>query len=651
MRQWQRWMLAGAISLGLVACGGGGDAESPVPPPPSGGAPQPVLETGRASSVAIGAAGGVLNVTAADGISYQLEIPQGALPGRVQITMTPVSSIGNLPLSGGLVGAVELQPSGLRFARKAVLRIGAAAPSRPELTLTGFGIEAGGARAARSVAIPLGNEVLMLIGHFSTHGAGYGSAADLAAFAEIPWDRTEGEADMWGDIANILFSANIEPIPIVQLAYLTWFDSIIVPMTQRADNDQLLIGAAAEYYDWKFFVRYLTGSAQQAFGDATLPLVEDIIERDNRWAELAGPKFRAAIAANNDLCKAQGSLAALGNVLFLQSTAQPLIDESALQAHFIDRNAVLRELCARMIITAGPTLADPLQSVVPSDLDMTFALKFDDLPEEQAVPVQVVFSGINAAFAKASPANSNVQGEFTLGVGAVDSSEPVTIFFNGCLAIDGQVTDVCIGETLTRNGSASGLFTRGTGNLSARIQGSASPGVFGYPNVSDVDFAVLPSNTASVSLQAATYDLTNGDRYTASGTITITRTMREEAGGVVVLATNGQASVSIERVAGAGNHALHATTGDAWCVTLPSAYDVTAQWNGAYGGDGLAVPIFERRFEDGTTERLMPTAGGEPLRLAAGMWCKEQGGLARSFYGTGVRTVELSGSVTLSPAP
>jgi hypothetical protein len=455
MRQWQRWMLAGAISLGLAACGGGGEAESPAPPPPSGGAPQPVLETGRASSVAIGAAGGVLNVTAANGISYQLEIPQGALPGPVQITMTPVSSIGNLPLSGGLVGAVELQPSGLRFARTAQLRIGVAAPSRPGLTLAGFSIESGGARAARSLAVSRGDEVLMLIGHFSTHGAGYGSAEDLTSLTHVAGDLTALEQDIGLEVTHILFRADLEPAELVRGAYLGWFDNIVLPLTRRADNDELLLGAAAVYQTWKSFAQLLspTDPVAVALEAAMRPVASEVAARQLDWANLAGPKFRAAIVANNELCKAQGSLAALRNVLFLQSTAQPLIDESALHAHIIDRNAVLRELCARMIFTAGPTLTDPLRSTVASDLDMTFALKFDDLPEEQAVPVQVVFSGINAAFAKASPANSNVQGEFTLGVAAVDSSEPVTISLQGCLVLDAEVTDVCIGETLARNGN------------------------------------------------------------------------------------------------------------------------------------------------------------------------------------------------------
>jgi hypothetical protein len=502
MRQWQRWALAGAINLVLAACGGGGDADSPVPPPPSGGgAPQPVLETSRASTAEIGSAGGVLSVTAANGLSYRLEIPPEALPGRVQITMTPVSSIGNLPLSGGLVGAVELQPSGLRFARKAQLRIGAAAPSRPELTLTGFSIESGGPRAARSLAIARGDEVLMLIGHFSTHGAGYGSAADLTSLTHVAGDLTELEEDIGVEIAYILFRANLEPAELVRAAYLGWFDNIVLPLTRRADNDDLLLGAAALYHTWKSFAQLLSGDPTDpvavAFEASIRPVSSELAARELDWANLAGPKFRAAITANNERCKAQSSLAALRNVLFLQSTAQPLIEESALQAYGIDRNTVLRELCARLIVTAGPTLADPLQSVVPSDLDMTFGLQFDTQPEVQAVPVQVEFNGVNAVFAKASPANGNVQGEFTLGVSAVNGSEPVTLFLEGCLAIDGEVTDVCVDEVVARNGNAaSGV---GSVDHNAIVEIGLPSGAVNCPATRVEDFGTKTTFEVSVS--------------------------------------------------------------------------------------------------------------------------------------------------------
>jgi hypothetical protein len=109
-----------ALWLGLcavvVACGGPDDPAEALPP-------QPVLETAAATAADIGPAGGVVEATAADGSKYRLEIPAGSLRASVRITMTPVTRIDNLRLSGGVVGAVDLQPSGLQLARFGLLLI------------------------------------------------------------------------------------------------------------------------------------------------------------------------------------------------------------------------------------------------------------------------------------------------------------------------------------------------------------------------------------------------------------------------------------------------------------------------------------------------------------------------------------------------
>jgi hypothetical protein len=71
----------------------------------------------------LGYAGGTLSTTALDGTTFTLEIPEGALAAAELITMTPVESIDGLPISGGLVAAVDLQPSGLLLWKPAILTI------------------------------------------------------------------------------------------------------------------------------------------------------------------------------------------------------------------------------------------------------------------------------------------------------------------------------------------------------------------------------------------------------------------------------------------------------------------------------------------------------------------------------------------------
>ena len=65
----------------------------------------------------------VITTTADDGTTYTLTVPAEALIGPEPITMTPVSSVAGLPLSGGLVAGVQLEPHGLMLLKPAELVI------------------------------------------------------------------------------------------------------------------------------------------------------------------------------------------------------------------------------------------------------------------------------------------------------------------------------------------------------------------------------------------------------------------------------------------------------------------------------------------------------------------------------------------------
>ena len=62
--------------------------------------------------------GATITATGADGTRYTLTIPANALLARQVIKVTPPTTIGGLPLSGGLVGAVQLAPDGLVCTRR-----------------------------------------------------------------------------------------------------------------------------------------------------------------------------------------------------------------------------------------------------------------------------------------------------------------------------------------------------------------------------------------------------------------------------------------------------------------------------------------------------------------------------------------------------
>lgn len=66
-------------------------------------------------------AGGSLSVTGADGITYTLNIPPGALFSRQKISMTPLSAVDGLPFENQWALGVLLEPEGLIFLNPAQL--------------------------------------------------------------------------------------------------------------------------------------------------------------------------------------------------------------------------------------------------------------------------------------------------------------------------------------------------------------------------------------------------------------------------------------------------------------------------------------------------------------------------------------------------
>jgi hypothetical protein len=138
------------------------------------------LDQSRAVSADIPTTGGTISATASDGTVFTLTIPPDALLSDETITMTPVTAVDGLPLSGGLAGAVDLAPTGLRLFQLATLTItpAAAVPLAEEMTFAWRG------NGEEFFLYPpeLGTSAIsMKLSHFSGYGVGRGSAADEAA--------------------------------------------------------------------------------------------------------------------------------------------------------------------------------------------------------------------------------------------------------------------------------------------------------------------------------------------------------------------------------------------------------------------------------------------------------------------------------------
>jgi hypothetical protein len=145
----------------------------------------PVLDTGRRVTKTVPTTGGSLEATAANGTTYELSIPAGALAGEAEISMTPVTGAGGLPFAGGVAGGVQLAPDGLELHEPAVLRIAPPAGTMPSpTTLALFAYHGDGESFHLYPPAPNAyggweaQAVSMRIRHFSGYGAAPSTEAE-----------------------------------------------------------------------------------------------------------------------------------------------------------------------------------------------------------------------------------------------------------------------------------------------------------------------------------------------------------------------------------------------------------------------------------------------------------------------------------------
>jgi|GEM_PF-1764356 len=455
-----------------------------------------VLNTTAATTATIGPKGGVLTTTAS-GVTYRLEVPAGAVPINTSIRMTPVVSIGNLSLSGGLVAAADLQPSGLTFARPALLRMGLSAPARAGLTLVGFSLTESNGRTTREMAAARSTEVVVSVPHFSVAGAAFGTTQDVQSMA--PAINRNISAEQFVNTFISLASSGGAAANLLQ-ALIGWFDSGVLPTLQAATTDQALVSALGEYESWATDAFLVYGTLPLSENDPALQV------RRLQFANALSPKLLSAVQQNNSTCSSQRSLNALQNVLFWQTVAQ----SRGVATGALSRASVLASLCASVVVTSS-SFPDPVQSDFPNDLDVAFALKFGSNPTVTATPVAVTFTSSGATFAKSSPANSDAAGAFTVAVTATGNT-PFTVNLFGCLALAGA-EDVCGLHAV--NGTSLNLTGAYTGRFSSRIQ--TSSGATFPVNVPINVSLVQNQNSISGTYQVMQF---NGPRGSVSATLT-----------------------------------------------------------------------------------------------------------------------------------
>ena len=160
----------------------------------------PLLDSADAVTGSISAANGGRLALTANGASFTLEVPAGALETDTNITMTPLQSLEDHPFDGGFAAGVQLGPEGLTFLKPATLTIVPATPVPIAREATFAANDLGDQFRLYPVEITPPNPTFKVL-HFSIYGVG-DSSSD-----EPPGNPTDTMAALEQQVQNIFREA------------------------------------------------------------------------------------------------------------------------------------------------------------------------------------------------------------------------------------------------------------------------------------------------------------------------------------------------------------------------------------------------------------------------------------------------------------
>jgi hypothetical protein len=215
-------LAAGLAALALAACGGGGSGPASPPPAPL------QLDSSKAVTQTVGAAGGSLTATAGDGTRYTLTVPAQALRQDVAITLTPIAALGGLPAGVGLAGGAHLGPEGQTFDVPITLTI--LLPTTPASAPVPFAY-AGELQQRRLYPATLaGSTITFDIVHFSGYAALIGQLELISGpVGYIPPPSSAGDQALQTLVNLSLQPPSTARIPGMVAALRGWLDNTVKP--------------------------------------------------------------------------------------------------------------------------------------------------------------------------------------------------------------------------------------------------------------------------------------------------------------------------------------------------------------------------------------------------------------------------------------
>jgi hypothetical protein len=222
-------------------------------PTGSGTTVKPRVDQDKAQSALIAAgSGGKIEIKASGGVTYTLDIPKDALLSDEIITMVPVTQIDGFPLSGGMLGAVELRPEGMRLVKPATLTIQMPVGFK-NADLIGFAYKRAGENFHLYPVSAKGSQITTSLAHFSSYGGGQGTQSDSQA--QQGRQPTDAESSFENDMGAAMDKARqtdgSPSNPETEDALRRFFNDQVGPDLKGAEsNDQTLDAAIGEYLNW-----------------------------------------------------------------------------------------------------------------------------------------------------------------------------------------------------------------------------------------------------------------------------------------------------------------------------------------------------------------------------------------------------------------